>query len=239
MTARSPRPRTISEATLAHAVLGYRKDGRPIYNIAGGSVPVGTDPIDPAGTPPAADPVDPAVDPVDPATSTAPITPEEHAKALARMQAADRAKGEAEKKANELEQRLRSFEDKDKTELEKAQRDAAEAAAREKAANEALKRERINNAFLMSNKFSWHNPERALTLLDLSDVTIDEAGKVTGLEKAIESLAKSDAYLLKAPDPTPGSDLPPSGQPTGGGGPAKVAKADRDKLLEKYPALRR
>lgn len=222
-------------------VIGYRKDHSPIFNIAGGSVDAGTEP--PAGS--AGAPTgDPAGTPEAGASSagtteTPPPDPADVEKALERMRAADRAKSAAEQRAAELETKIREYEDKDKTELEKAQRDAEEARAKAAAAEESLKRERINNAFLTSNTVQWHNPATALSLLDLSEVTISEDGTVKGIEKAIEALSKSDPYLVKPEGETKGADLPPSGSNVGSGTKGDKGKADRDKLLDKYPALRR
>lgn len=221
-------------------VLGFRKNGRAIYPIAGGSVDAGIgdrpDPDD-HGTGSAA--TDAGADAEgDGSDGTSAISKDEHDKVVSRMNAADKAKGEAERRLNEALNRLKEFEDKDKSEIEKAQADAAEAAKRAEAAETALQRERVNNAFLLHNKVTWHNPERALALLDLSDVTIAEDGTVIGMDKAIEALSKSDPYLIKTED-TPAGDLPPSGTPAGSGGRKPNASADREKMLAKYPALRR
>ncbi len=147
---------------------------------------------------------------------------------MARMQAADRAKAAAEAK-------VKTFEDKDKTELERAAAERDEAKAETEALKESLNRSRIENAFASSKKYSWKNPETALKLADLSQVTIGEDGKVDGLEKALEALAKSDPYLLDTEeDPAPKSRTAPGGTPPK---PDKN-KARREELLKRYPALR-
>lgn len=136
-------------------------------------------------------------------------------------------------------QQLKAIEDKDKSEVEKATARVAEFEAKVAEMEAALQKERIQNAFLSSNKYTWHNPERALALVDLSEVSIDDDGSVSGLDKALEKLAKSDPYLIKSTDdsaPTGGS---PSGTPAGSGSKKDKGAADRDKLLAKYPALRR
>ncbi len=221
-----------------NTVVGYRKDGRPIYNIAGGSVDTVVPPVavDPSAPAPTADPVGEPKAAAD--TAGAEDVPTDAERALERMRAADRAKSAAEAALLETQKKLREFEDKDKTELERAKRDADEFKAQAEAAQTALKQARVNNAFLTHNAYSWHNPETALSLLNLSEVTISDDGKVTGLDKAIEALAKSDPYLLKEQD-TKGSDLPPSGSKVGSGTKDKGGSADREKLLAKYPALRR
>ena len=220
-------------------VVGHRKDGTPIYPIAGGSVDAGveTGSGTDGGTDDGGSGEPDAGSTIDSSSTT--VNKDEHDKVLSRMQAADRAKGEAEKRANDLERRLREYEDKDKTELEKAQRDAQEAQKRADEAEAGLKRERITNAFLLHNTVQWHNPERALALLDLSEVTIDDNGSVVGMDKAIEALTKSDPYLIKEEAADDGkTPPPPSGTPTGSG--RKTDKqVDRDRLLQKYPALKR
>lgn len=191
----------------------------------------GNEPPADGGDPPAGD--DGNDPPAEDKKSDAPATvsQEEYDKLFARMQAADKAKAAAEAKAKE-------YEDKDKTELQRAQSEAEEAKKALEAAEEELKRSRINNAFLSSNKHEWHNADRALALLDLSGVEIDDSGNVVGIDKAIDALAKSDPYLIKS-SPEGGSGAKDaSGAPVGKAG-DKKEKVDRDRLLEKYPALRR
>lgn len=86
----------------------------------------------------------------------------------------------------------------------------------------------------------FKNPKTAFRLLDLSEVEIDEDGDITGLDDAIKALVKSDPYLLdssKDEDDEDDEKSGPIGQPTG----RKRGKGNpnRDKLLDKYPALRR
>lgn len=86
----------------------------------------------------------------------------------------------------------------------------------------------------------FKNPKTAFKLLDLSEVEIDEDGDITGLDDAIKALAKSDPYLLdkgKDEDDEDDEGSGSTGQPTG----RKRGKGNpnRDKLLDKYPALRR
>lgn len=98
----------------------------------------------------------------------------------------------------------------------------------------------IRLEFMANNKHSWKNPKAALKLLDLSDVEINEDGEVEGLEEAIEELAKSEPYLLdkgtEEKDETKRRRRGATGQPTGG---QRKGNPNRDKLISKYPALRR
>lgn len=104
---------------------------------------------------------------------------------------------------------------------------------------------RIENAFLRNTKFQWKNPKAALKLADLTDVEINDDGEVEGLDDALEALAKSDPYLLaekgkQGDDDDEDDDDKPkakrTGQPTGK---SKKGQPNRDKLIAKYPALRR
>lgn len=149
---------------------------------------------------------------------------------------------EAEKAAEELKKRLDDLEGKDKSELEKATARVTELESENKAMSESLKTARLENAFLTDNTYQWHNPRRALALADLSDVEIDSDGTVSGLKKALDALAKSDAYLLKKDESEDDGKQDPPG--TGGGtNPSKKQKqktnAEQDALRAKYPALNR
>jgi len=216
-------------------LLGHRSNGKPIYNIAGGSVDAGEGATPPAGTEGTPDPEGTGTDE---SSDPPPLSKEEFDKALERMRAADRRASAKEQELTAAQQKLKEYEDKDKTELERANAAVEQANKERDDARAALRAQQVNNAFLTSNKHVWHNPERALSLLDLSEVTIGDDGTVLGIDKAIESLAKSDPYLIKADDdnkpPPPGS----SGVPAGSGGGKKNANS-REQLMDKYPALRR
>lgn len=108
MTARRAR------TSFTHApgtILGYRKDGRPIYPIAGGSEDA---PPVPSGDQPPADPPAPQPDP--PAKDGDEPLGEPGKKAL---QAERDARAAAEKREKDLAARLQEIEDRDKTEEQK------------------------------------------------------------------------------------------------------------------------
>jgi hypothetical protein len=94
----------------------------------------------------------------------------------------------------------------------------------------------------------FKNPKAAFRLLDLDDVEIDEDGDIIGLDEAIKALAKSEPYLLadKAKQEDDDEDDDDEDKPrrrrTGtpaGGNKRKKGNPNREKLLSKYPALRR
>jgi hypothetical protein len=146
----------------------------------------------------------------------------------------------ADKRASDAEAKVKEFEDKDKDELQKATDRVQELETENTGLSEAVKQLRIENEFLASNKYTWHNPKRALSLADLSEVTITEDGKVEGLDKALDALAKSDQYLLKSEKD--GDEEPPEGSSGSGNGSGRKGgkgAVDKEALQKKYPALRR
>lgn len=157
-----------------------------------------------------------------------------------RMRAADQRAATLEAERNQLR-------DKDLPALEKATRDLQEAQTARTKAEQDLKDSRIHNAFLRDNTHDWHNADRALAMLDLSKVDIDDQGNVTGLKAAIEALVKSDPYLLK-PKPDNGGG---EGNATGNGnspqlqgtvpgnnGTAGGGKATKEAQQRRFPAMR-
>jgi predicted KAP-like P-loop ATPase len=72
-------------------------------------------------------------------------------------------------------------------ESEKAKADA------EARVNDALIRHAVEMA---ANKLKFHRPEVAYQLLDLAEVSIDEDGKVSGVDEALKKLVKENAYLV-------------------------------------------
>lgn len=138
----------------------------------------------------------------------------------------------------ELTTKLKEFTDKDKGDLEKASESVQELTTRTEKAEQKAAELALQNAFLADNSFKWRNPKAALRLVDLSKVEIDDDGEVTGLNDALKALAKSDPYLLNA------GDEDDEDEPKGPAGQAPKTKKpkgtpERDKLLSKYPALRR
>lgn len=135
--------------------------------------------------------------------------------------------------------KLKEHEDAGLGELDKAKSDLESTTAENAKLAEAILKLRIDNAFLSSNKHTWKNPKAALRLVDLSEVEIDDDGEVTGLDKALDALAKSDPYLLadSGDDDGDGDGTPTGQNPV----PKKQKKGDpgRDALTKKYPALRR
>jgi len=139
---------------------------------------------------------------------------------------------------DEAKKALKEIEDKDKTEVERLTAENVELKAKLGEKDSSLRQRTLDNAFLASDKHSWANPETALKLADLSEVEIDEDGKVTGLDKALDKLAKSDPYLLKKDDGNNGGGAGSSGGAVGSGKEKDKGALDREKLQRKYRVLR-
>lgn len=218
-------------------ILGVTQSGRIIPVICGSdTVPV----PDPAIPPP-----DPSAPPASGGTVPDPVgAPPAGPKTYseAEYQALQRRMQAADQTAAQHQARLKEFEDANKSEIEKAQSAAQEALQRAEAAEQALLQEKINNAFLVSNKHTWHDPETALQLLDQSQITIGDDGQVHGIDAAIEALAKAKPFLINAAANQQPAPPKPQGQPTGNQPPKKSAGTDSDAdkrkaLMKKYPAL--
>lgn len=111
---------------------------------------------------------------------------------------------------------------------------------------------RIQLAFVSDQTYKWVDPAAAAKLLDLSNVEIDDKGRVTGLKAALDELADKSKYLLVQPkskddDDADGEDDAPKPKPraTGQqpGSPRKAAsrsqQAKDDKLRQRFSGLRR
>ena len=225
--------------------IGYRNDGRPIYPIMGASDDDdggdGTDGGDGAGDDDGDDQGsggdgDDAGSAGDQNSNDDRKNPRIKELSDENARYRNRAK-KAEDEKNVALARLKEIDDADKSELDKATSRSTELEGTVESQDDTITKLRIDNAFLTSNKHKWQNPAAALRLIDLSEVEIDEDGKVTGLDKALDKLAKSDAYLLASDDDDDGDDNgTPTGQPPA---PRTKGNVSRDKLVKKYPALRR
>jgi hypothetical protein len=146
----------------------------------------------------------------------------------ARMKAADQ-------RAAKFETELKQLRDKDLPEQEKLLRDHAEVVKERDSLLEGNRALALKVAFLSDNSVTWHNPERAMKLVDLSNVEIDADGKVTGLKDALAALAKSDAYLVKT-EKEQEKETPPATAP-GTNGANGTGKPSTKTLSSRFPAL--
>lgn len=141
---------------------------------------------------------------------------------------------------DEMAAKLKALEDKDKSELERAQGDLELATKRAADAEAVVQELRIANAFFTNNKHQWQNPDVARKLADMADVKIDDEGKVTGLDKALDKLAKEHPYLLKPQGNGQGGGAGgSSGAPAGSTGAGHSAKDSRAAITARFPAAAR
>lgn len=147
----------------------------------------------------------------------------------------------ADQRASKLEAELKQIRDKDLPEAEKVKRDLEEANAEREKLREELKANRLETAFLKDNKYKWKNPSTALKLADLTNVEVEDDGKVTGLTAALDALAKSEPYLLDTEtsgEGNGGRQQGATGATGTGGRQANQTGTDLKKMAVRIPALR-
>lgn len=169
----------------------------------------------------------------DDTTETKTYSAEEYEAVHRRMQAADR-------RASELESRVKKFEDQGKTELQRIESERDTERQQREAAQEALRNERIANAFLSANDVTWHDAGDALAMLRsnyMDGVEIDDKGKITGMKAAIAKMAKEKKYLVNAGSGTSSSEDQMNGARKGQKPDTQKAK-DED-IRRRMPALGR
>lgn len=118
-----------------------------------------------------------------------------------------------------------------KSDLQKAQ-EAAKKAEEEKrralaAANERLIKAEVK---VVSTQLGIVDPDAAYALMDRSVVKVDDAGNITGVKEALETLLKAKAYL-KAPSGGAANNAVGSASNPGAGNPPDQVEAAR-KLAE-------
>lgn len=149
-----------------------------------------------------------------------------------RMQAADR-------RASNAESKVKQFEDKDKSELERAQARVKELEDRDRERDEKFRTLQLREAFRDASageKLSWHNMTIAMRELDNELISVEEDGTVKGMAAAVKKLAKDHSYLVKTEDN--GGNGRASGGSYNGKQTGKSSPTDREKLASKFPALR-
>ena len=144
----------------------------------------------------------------------------------------------ADARAAKFEQELRAIKDKDLPEAEKLKREHAEYRQQVENLQKTNQNLALQVAFLSDNTYSWHNPDRALKLVDLSKVEIDAEGRVTGLKDALKALATSDPYLIKAEVKQEEKQQTPPGTAPGNNGTSGANKPTGAKLESRFPVMR-
>lgn len=160
-----------------------------------------------------------------------PISAEEFEALKRRMQAADR-------RATAAEEQVRQFQDKDKTEAQRAADRVTELEGTLAAKDELIKTLQLQNGFLSANSYTWHDPDLALKQVDMDSVEFDADGKPSkdSLKKALKAVADKHPYLVKRTE----ADTTPSGEP----GPKKSRNVEKDEkskraeIAKRFPSIR-
>jgi HPt (histidine-containing phosphotransfer) domain-containing protein len=143
----------------------------------------------------------------------------------------------ADARAARFENELKQLKDKDLPAAEKLQRDFENAQNQVTQLQSTNRQLALKVAFLSDNTYSWHNPERALKLVDLDQLDIDADGKVSGLKDALKALATSDPYLVKQDVKQEENKTPPGTAP-GNNGANGSGKTPAKGLESRFPILR-
>ena len=145
----------------------------------------------------------------------------------ARMKAADQ-------RASAAENKIKKIEDAEKTDLERATSENEELKTSLSEKDSRIQDLTMELAFFKSNKVDWHDPALARKEIDMALVTVDDDGTVRGMDKALEKLAKDKPFLVNKGEQSGGGRS--GGSFNGGGG--KSTTTDKNKLANKYSALR-
>lgn len=143
----------------------------------------------------------------------------------------------ADKKRVEAEKRAKAFEDRDKTELQKLQDENETLRKRDSERDEAMRGVQLRDAFRDASdakKITWHNSALALKELNRDAITIEDDGKVKGMDAAVKALSEAHPYLVVTETAGSGSSGGSFNNKNGGGS----GKIPKDKLANKYAALR-
>lgn len=141
----------------------------------------------------------------------------------------------ADERAARLDAELKQLRDKDLPEVEKLKRDYEETQKQVTVLQDRNTQLALENAFLKDNTYTWHNPGRALKLVDLGQVTIEEDGTVSGLKDALKALSTSDPYLIKKEASE--AAKPPAGTAPGNNGGSTGKPTPAKGMAARIPAL--
>jgi hypothetical protein len=165
----------------------------------------------------------------------------------ARMRAADRARAAAERERDALKAGKGKEGDEDTSAV------VAEKDQQIETLSEANRRLTLQNAFLLNNTHTWHDPEDVMALaLQDEDLEVDDDG-VHGMADVLKKIARKKPWLVKKDEPAgkggddgddddddDTEDEPPARRTgSNNSGRRKPKQVDRQKLLSTYPALRR
>ena len=137
------------------------------------------------------------------------------------------------KRAQDAEAKLKEHDQEQMSELEKAQSVATDANAKVEGLENLLAGERTRNTVtLEATKMNFQDPADALSLLDVSDLNMDEETKrptTKSVQGALKTLVKDKPYLLK--------EAPKPGSADGGAGGSAGELTEEEKIAAHEKAL--
>lgn len=162
----------------------------------------------------------------------------------AELEAIKARQAAADRRASTAEAELQKIKDKDKSELELAQRDKTTAEKQVTDLQSEVSGLKMQIAFLSDNQVQWHDPADALVLLQRNPeeygLVIEDDGTIKNMKGAVKKLADSKKHLVKTDGGNGVGGNQASGTNTGSAGTGTgKEKADAPTLKNKYPALRR
>ena len=175
------------------------------------------------------------------------ISADDAARLKRRMKRADQRASKAENELHELQRKGTPEAEQQKADLETATKQVAALTE----TNHALL---MQNSFLLSNTFTWHDPADVMEqVVKSDDVEVDDEGHVSGMEAFLKHIAKNKPYLLKAvkkddddddDDTDDDKDAPEAGSKSNASGGTqnrrvKKGAVDRAAIIATYPALNR
>ena len=135
------------------------------------------------------------------------------------------------KRAQDAEEQVKKHDQAQMSELEKAQSLATEADAKVEGLENLLAGERTRNTVtLEATKMNFQDPADALSLLDVSDLNMDEETKrptTKSVQGALKTLVKDKPYLLKE------AQKPGSADGGAGGGAGELTEEEKIAAHEK------
>lgn len=148
----------------------------------------------------------------------------------------------ADRKRQELENRLKSIEDKDKSELERATGRVQELERTLGELKAELKELRVHNSFLKVADHSWTDPGDALYLAQRKgflDDAVDDQGQVddTKVRSGLKKFAEQHKHLLKETKTSTVQPITPK-TPVGSGSTNTNSKTDEERIRSTYRSLR-
>lgn len=103
-------------------------------------------------------------------------------------------------KAKELEEKLREYEERDLSELEKLKKRAEEAEQQAMSLKSSIEQREVRYALtLEATRMNFHDPADAFNNVNVADLDFDEDGTPTrkSVQKALKTLAEQKPYLVK------------------------------------------